>query len=98
MFKFFLHILQSIEIHWTPPSNKEDLTFCGVEYKPEYPLSPIRIPVSRDESQYTIGGLLEQTDYLVRLFCFYGNARGPATDWIRVATKSGDVICIFHFI
>ena len=85
-------------MHWDPPSDNEGVSFCSIEYKDKPKIASeghvpsIIIPVANNQHQYVISGLNRETDYLIKLYCFYGNSRGPSTGWIRAATRTGDVI------
>ena len=76
-------------MHWTPPIYLNDANFCTVAYQAKNNPAEIRIPVSKDQRLYVIGGLNRDTLYQVRLFCFYGGAIGPSTKWFKAATRTG---------
>lgn len=87
---------QYIEIHWTRPRDIANADFCAIEYKDNQ--ISIIIPVGKDENSHLISGLQTETRYKFRLYCFYGNTRGPPTEWFFATTRTGTrKICSFMF-
>lgn len=81
----------SITVEWTPPSPQYDADFCLLAYNATNNPVTVRIPVSMDLRTKTISGLNRNTLYDIRLFCIYGGAAGPATEWFHVATRTASV-------
>ena len=84
-----------MEIYWTPPEEIDEADFCVLEYKdspllgtPRTPLS-IMVPFAKTRDSLVISDLQTVTRFGLRLYCFYGNTRGPPTDWVYAATRTG---------
>ena len=87
--------LQMLAIHWTPPRDINDADFCVIECK-DSPLwtAPresllITIPFAKNKEKLIISGLRTDTRFRLRLYCFYGNIRGPPSDWFYASTRTG---------
>ena len=48
----------------------------------------LTVPIKIRHTSYELVGLQRNRLYKVRLFCFYGNTKGPSTSWIYASTRS----------